>query len=99
MPMDLKKNNPKWHCLDYGGKTFVLNNVMLIPKDGSKPIVLRIAKFGDSPKNMIQINLSFIGVANAWYYVPAKPHETIQHPNLYWLFNGIHPPIKVYSPE
>jgi len=71
---------------------------MLISKDGSKPKILRIAKFGDCPKKMIKINLKFVGVANAWYYVPAEQNEVIQHRNLYWLFNGIDPPLKIYSP-
>lgn len=99
MPLYLKKENPKWRCLDYKDKTYVLNNVMLISENGGEPKILRIAKYGDGPKDMIKINLSFVGISNAWYYVPAEPNEIIQHPNLYWLCNGINPPMKIYLPD
>ena len=98
MPFELKSHNPNWRWVDFEGDSYVIDNVLFDP-NGPKPQILRIATPKDPLENLIQIDLSYLGLDGPCFYIPAKYNEVISHPDLYWNFDGRSKFIvQIYSP-
>ena len=96
MPMALRKQNPKWECVDIKRGTVLLNNVYALPEKGKRKEIMRMATENEmeQPENLTWIYMPY---NSSWmFYVPAEQNEIISHPNLRWYINGDDPPVLIY---
>jgi len=85
--------------VDFNGNVFLLNNIFTASARGRTPQFLRLARTGDSRKDIIAINLNFIGLKKPYFYVPASPEEIINDDDFSWYFDQNDTLVKMYAPN